>query len=59
MLGNSNKKINVEMNQNYDALHLFKALRLFFLPNFPGPTFIPCPRSIPDSRVGAFGIIPL
>ena len=34
------------------ALRLFKALRLFFLTNFPGPTVIPCPTSIPDSRVG-------
>ena len=33
------------------ALCLFKALRLFFLTNFPGPTVIPCPTSIPDSRV--------
>jgi hypothetical protein len=33
------------------ALQLFKALRLFFLTNFPGPTVIPCPTSIPDSRV--------
>ena len=24
---------------------------LFFLPNFPGPTFIPCPTSIPEARV--------
>ena len=31
--------------------YVFKALRLFFLANFPGPTFIPCPTSIPDSRV--------
>ena len=30
---------------------LFKALRLFFLPNFPGPTFIPCTTSIPEARV--------
>ena len=30
---------------------VFKALRLFFLPNFPGPTFIPCPTSIPEARV--------
>ena len=42
-----------------DALHLFKALRLFkaiclfFLTNFPGPMFIPCPTSIMDSRVKA------
>ena len=33
------------------ALRLLKALRLFFLTNFPGPTIIPCPTSIPDSRV--------
>ena len=33
---------------------VFNALRLFFLPNFPGPTFIPCPTSIPDSRVYHF-----
>ena len=26
---------------------------LFFLPNFPGPSFIPCSLSIPDSRVCA------
>ena len=31
---------------------VFEALRLFFLPNFPGPTFIPCPMSIPEARVG-------
>ena len=31
------------------ALRLFKAL--FFLTNFPGPTVIPCPTSIPDYRV--------
>ena len=28
------------------ALRWFKALRLFFLINFPGPTFIPCPTHI-------------
>ena len=33
------------------ALRLFKVLRLFFLTNFPGPTIISCPTSIPDSRV--------
>ena len=33
------------------ALRLFKALRLLFLTSFPGPTVIPCPTSIPDSRV--------
>ena len=33
------------------ALRLFKALRLFFLIKFPGPMVIPCPTSIPDSRV--------
>ena len=36
------------------ALRLFKALRLFFLTNFPGPTVIPCPMSIPDCRVRIF-----
>ena len=30
---------------------VFKALRLFFLSNFPGPMFIPCPMSIPEARV--------
>ena len=30
---------------------LFKALRLFFLLNFPGPMFISCLTSIPESRV--------
>ena len=35
----------------FHDLRLFKALRLFFLTNFPGPTVIPCPTSIPDSRV--------
>jgi hypothetical protein len=33
------------------ALRLFKALHLFFLTHFPGPTVILCPTSIPDSRV--------
>ena len=33
-------------------LQIFQALRLFFLPNFSGSTFISCPSSIPDSRVG-------
>ena len=32
---------------------VFKALHLFFLPNFPGPTFIPCPTSIEEARVAA------
>ena len=40
-----------KINLNSDALHLFKALPLFFLANFPCPTFIPCPTSTPDSRV--------
>ena len=40
--------------QIFHALHLFKALRLFFLPNLPGPTLIPCPTSITDSRVDNF-----
>ena len=35
----------------FHVLHLFKALRLFFWPNFPGPTFISCSTSIPESRV--------
>ena len=39
------------------ALRLFKALRLFFLTNFPGPTVIPCPTSIPDSRVPKTSIV--
>ena len=30
---------------------IFKAHRLFFLPNFPGPTFIPCPTFILEARV--------
>ena len=30
---------------------IFHALRLLFLSNFPGPTFIPYPTSIPDPRV--------
>ena len=33
---------------------VFKALRLFFLPNFPGPRFIPCPKSILEARVNTF-----
>ena len=39
------------MHQNYDALRLFKALLLFIFANFPGPRFISCPTSTPDSRV--------
>jgi hypothetical protein len=27
------------------------AVHLFVLPKFPGPTFIPCPTSIRESRV--------
>ena len=30
---------------------LFRVLRLFFQPNFPGPTSISCSTSIPESRV--------
>ena len=30
---------------------VFNALRLFFMTNFPGPAFIPCPTSIPDSDI--------
>ena len=37
--------------QIFQALPLFVALHLFFLPNLPGPTLIPCPTSITDSRV--------
>ena len=37
--------------QIFQALHCFKALRLFFLTIFPDPMFIPCSMSIPDSRV--------
>ena len=33
---------------------VFNALRLFFLPNFPGPTFIPCPTFIPEARVATY-----
>ena len=31
--------------------YLFKALHLFSFPTFPGPMFIFCPTSIPESRV--------
>ena len=34
---------------NFDALRSLKAL--FFLTNFQGPTFIPCPMYILGSRV--------
>ena len=30
---------------------MFSSFMLLFLPNFPGPKLIPCPTSIPDSRV--------
>ena len=30
---------------------IFHVICLFFLANFPGPTFIPCPTSNPDSRI--------
>ena len=33
------------------ALRLLKALCLLFWTNFPGPMVIPCPTSIPESRV--------
>ena len=36
------------------ALRLFKALRLFFLTNFPGPTVIPCPTYV-YSRLQSIG----
>ena len=35
----------------YSFWQICHALRLFFSQNFPGPTFIHCPTSIPDSRV--------
>ena len=35
---------------------VFKALRLFFLQNFPGPTFIPCSTSILKARVSSTGL---
>ena len=38
--------------QIVNALRFFKALHLFFLANYPSPTFISCPTSILDSRVG-------
>ena len=34
----------------YSFLQIFQALRWFFLPNLPGPTLIPCPTSIKDSK---------
>ena len=37
-----------------NTLRLFKAL---FLPNFPGPTFVPCPTSTLDSRVGGNNLV--
>jgi hypothetical protein len=39
-------------------INLFKknqARCLFVLPNFPGPTFYPCPTSIPESKI--FGVM--
>jgi hypothetical protein len=36
---------------------VFKALCLLFLSNFPGPTLIPCPTSITDSRVDIFDFV--
>ena len=44
--------INRLFRPNVPFLRLFKALGLSFLPNFPGPTFISCPTSIPESRLG-------
>ena len=35
--------------QNSQALCIFKAISLLFLPNFPGPKFIPYPMSIPET----------
>ena len=31
--------------------YIYSRPYIFFLPNFPGPKFIPCPTSIPDSTV--------
>ena len=45
---NQKMSIGIECPNN-DAQCSFKAL--FFWANFPGPMFIPCPTSIPDSRV--------
>ena len=42
---------------NYSSSTIFKALRSFFLSNFPGLMFIFCPTSIPESRVLADVII--
>jgi hypothetical protein len=44
-----NAYIDIKMNKNSGALRLLKALRLFFLSNFPGPTFIPCPTTFLES----------
>ena len=38
--------------------YIFKDLGLWFLPNFPGPTSIPFPTSIPVSRVSTTLVIP-
>ena len=35
----------------YSFCHIFYDLHLFFLANVPNPTIIPCPSSIPESRV--------
>ena len=53
--------VQIFMNQTLHKGHLngyllhrrcvFKALCLAILANFPRPTFIPCPTSIPESRV--------
>ena len=37
--------------QIFYALYIFEALCLFFLANFTVSTFLPCPTSIPDSRI--------
>ena len=34
-----------------EKLRLFKGIRLSFLPSFPMATFIPCPKSILESRL--------
>ena len=43
--------VKLFLTYGYSFFQIFLALRLFFLPNLPGPTLIPCPTSITDSRV--------
>ena len=42
----------------YYIEHVYlNALHLFVMPYFPGPTFIPCPTSIPEARVHKYLLI--